>query len=99
MFNGISQISKRGFLQKRDNFQRKFLLSPLLLIPLILVIISSFLIKSIQRDFLDSDFLSHLLTGIIGYFLAFVISYIPIERLKKFSIIIYFCSLISLCLV
>ena len=99
MFNGISQIRKRGFFQKRNKFERKFLFSPLLLIPLSLVIISSFLIKSIQRDFLDSDFLSHLLTGLIGYFLAFLISYMPIERLKKFSIIIYFCSLISLCLI
>ena len=99
MFNGISRLSKRGLFHKRNKFQRKFLFSPLLLIPLLLVIISSLLIKSIQRDFLVSDFLSHLSTGIIGYFLAFLISYIPIERLKRFSITIYCSSLMSLFLV
>ena len=99
MFNGIFQLRKTAFFQKRNKLQRKYLFSPLLLIPLLLVIISSFLIKSIQRDFLVSDFLSHFLTGVLGYFLAFLISYIPIERLRKFSITIYSCSLISLFLV
>ena len=79
MFKEISLFSKRQFLQKKDNLKRRYLLSPLLLIPLSLVFIASLLIKSIQRDFLVSDFLSHLLTGIIGYFIAFFISYIPID--------------------
>ena len=72
MFKEISLFSKRQFLQKKDNSKRRYLLSPLLLIPLSLVVISSLLIKSIQRDFLVSDFLSHLLTGIFGYFIAFL---------------------------
>jgi len=99
MFKEISLFSKRQFLQKKDNSKRRYLLSPLLLIPLSLVVISSLLIKSIQRDFLVSDFLSHLLTGIFGYFIAFFISYIPIDRLKRYVIPCYFFSLISLVLI
>ena len=99
MFRGISLLSKRGFLQKKDKFSRGFLFSPLLLIPLFLVIISGFLIKSIQGDFLVSNYLSHILTGFLGYFLAFSISYIPLERLRKYLIPFYLCTLISLFLI
>jgi rod shape determining protein RodA len=81
MLRKIFLFNKRGFLQKKDNYSRGFLFSPLLLIPLFLVIISGFLIKSIQEEFLVSNYLSHILTGLLGYFLAFFISYIPIERL------------------
>ena len=79
MFTRISLLNKRVFLQKKDNFNRGFLFSPLLIIPLFLVIISGLLIKSIQGDFLVSNYLSHILTGFLGYFLAFFISYIPLE--------------------
>jgi len=82
MFRRISLLNKRGFLQKKDNFNRGFLFSQLLIIPLILVIISGLLIKSIQGDFLVSNYLDHILTGFFGYFLAFFISYIPLERLR-----------------
>ncbi len=99
MFKEISLFSKRQFFQKKDNSIRRFLLSPLLLIPLSLVIISSFLIKSVQRDFLVSDSLSHLLTGLFGYFVAFFISYIPIDRLRRYVIPFYCFSLISLSLI
>jgi len=99
MFKEISLFSKRKFLQKKDNSKRRYLLTPLLLIPLSLVFISSFLIKSIQRDFLVSDFLSHLLTGLFGYFIAFFISYIPLDRLKRYVIPFHFFSLISLSLI
>ena len=99
MFRGISLLNKRGFLQKKDKFNRGFLFSPILVIPLFLVIISSFLIKSIQGDSLVSDYLNHILTGFLGYFLAFFISYIPIERLRKYLIPFYFCTLISLFLI
>jgi rod shape determining protein RodA len=64
-----------------------------------LVCISSILIKSVQREFLQSDFLNHLFTGLLGYFLAIFISYIPIERIKKYLIPFYFCSLLSLLLI
>ena len=83
MFRRISFFNKRGFLQKKENFSRGFLFSPLLLIPLFLVIVSGFLIKSIQEELLVSNYLSHILTGFVGYFLAFFISYIPLERLRK----------------
>ena len=99
MFRRISLLNKRGFLQKQDNFNRGFLFSPLLIIPLFLVIISGLLIKSIQGDFLASNYLSHILTGFFGYFLAFFISYIPLERIRKYLIPFYLCTLISLLLV
>ncbi len=99
MFREISFLNKRGFLQKKDKFSRGFLFSPLLLIPLFLVIISGFLIRSIQGDFLVSNYSSHILTGFIGYFLAIFISYIPLERLRKYLIPFYFCTLLSLLLI
>ncbi len=99
MFRKIYLLSKRGLLQKKENLGRGFLFSPLLLIPLFLVIISGLLIKSIQKDFIVSNYLSHILTGVLGYFLAFFISYIPLDRLKKYSIPFYFFTLISLLLI
>ncbi len=99
MFRGFALLNKRRFLQKKENFSRGFLFSPILLIPLFLVIISGFLIKSIQGDFLVSNYSSHILTGILGYFLAFFISYIPLERLKKYFVPFYLSNLISLFLI
>ena len=99
MFKRISLLNNRGFLQKKENFNRGFLFSPLLIIPLFLVIISGLLIKSIQGDLLVSNYLSHILTGFLGYFLAFFISYIPLERLRKYMLPLYLCTLISLLLI
>ena len=86
MYRRISFFNKKGFLHKRDNFSKEFLFSPLLLIPLFLVIISGLLIKSIQGDFLVSNYSIHILTGFLGYFLAFFISYIPLERIRKYVV-------------
>ena len=99
MFRRISLLNKRGFLSKKDNFSRGLLFSPLLIIPLILVIISGLLIKSIQGDLLTSNYLSHISTGLFGYFLAFFISYIPLERIRKYLVLFYLCTLISLLLI
>ena len=99
MFKRISLLNNRGFLQKKDNFNRGFLFSPLLIIPLFLVIISGLLIKSIQGNFSESNYLEHILTGFLGYFLAFFISYIPLERFRKYVVPIYFCTLTSLLLI
>ena len=99
MLRRISLLNKRGFLQKKDNFDRGFLFTPLLIIPLFLVIISGFLIKSIQGDLLVSNYLSHILTGFLCYFLAFFISYIPLERIRKYIVPFYLCTLISLLLI
>ena len=99
MFRKVFLLNKKVFLQKKDNFSRGFLLSPLLLIPLFLVIISGLLIKSIQGNFLVSNYLSHIFTGFIGYLLAFFISYIPLERVRKYFIPFYFSTLISLFLI
>ena len=60
MFRKISLLKDRGLLQKKDNFSRGLLFSPLLLIPLFLVIISGFLIKSIKGDFLESNYLKQI---------------------------------------
>ena len=99
MFNRTFLLNNRGFLQKKDNFNRGFLFSPLLIIPLFLVINSGLLIKSIQGEFLVSNYLVHILTGLFGYFLAFLISYIPLERIRKYFIPFYFCTLICLFLI
>ena len=99
MFKKIFLFNNRGFLQKKDNFNRGFLFSPLLIIPLFLVIISGLLIKSIQGEFLVSNYLGHIFTGLFGYFLAFFISYIPLERIRNYLIPFYLCSLIFLFLI
>ena len=99
MYRGISLIKRRGFFKKKDNLSKGLLFSPLLLIPLFLVIISGLLIKSIQADLSVSNYLSHIFTGFIGYFSAFFISFIPLERFRKYLIPIYLSSLISLFLI
>ena len=68
MFRKISFLKKRGVLQQNDSFGRGYLFSPILLIPLFLVIVSGLLIKSIQGEFLMSNYLSHISTGLLGYF-------------------------------
>ena len=92
MFKRISLLNNRGFLQKKDIFNRGFLFSQLLIIPLVLVIISGLLIKSIQGEFLVSNYLGHIVTGFLGYFLAFFISYIPLERLRKYVVCLLYTS-------
>ena len=99
MYKGIYLLSKRRFFQKKYNINRRIFFSPLLIIPLLLVIISSILIKSVQREYLQTDFLNHLITGFLGYFLAIIISYIPIDRIRKYLIPFYFSSLLSLVLI
>ena len=99
MFRRISLVNKRGFLSNKDTFKRGFLFSPLLLIPLCLVIISGLLIKSIQGNLIASNFLGHILTGFLGYFLAFLISHIPLERIRKYLVPFYLFTLISLLLI
>ena len=99
MFRRISLLNKRGFFPKKENFNRGFLFSPLLIIPLFLVIISGLLIKSIQGDFLVSNYKGHIITGFLGYFLAFFISYIPLERFRKYLVPFYLFTLITLLMV
>ena len=97
MVKGISLFNKRVF--SKNKFNQRFLFSPILLIPLFLVILSGFLIKSIQGDLLVSNYSKHILTGFFGYFLALFISYIPLERLRKYLIPFYLVTLISLFLI
>ncbi len=99
MVNGISLSKKKGFFKKKENNLSKLIFSPLLIIPFLLVIISSILIKSVQRDYSYSDSLNHILTGCFGYIAAIFVSYIPLERIRKYVIPFYLGSLISLVLV
>ena len=99
MLKGISLLQKKGFFKKKNKYNRRIVFSPLLIIPITLVIISSLLIKSVQREFLQPDYLNHFFTGLLGYFLAIFISYIPIERIRKYLIPFYFCSLLTLLLI
>ena len=99
MMKGISLQHGKRFLQRKDKINRKIVFSPILIIPLVLVFISSILIKSVQGEFLQSDFLNHLLTGLLGYFVAIFISYIPLERIRKYLVPFYLCSIVSLVLI
>jgi len=98
MIGNISFEKKRRFYYKKKfNFDR--FLSPLLLIPFSLVIISSFLIQSVQRQLERHDALSHFFMGILGYIVAIIISYIPLQKIKSFVLPFYILTLISLILV
>ncbi len=99
MLEGISLFKKRKFI----NFQRKqnfdIFLSPVLIIPSILVILSSILIFSIQRQSIYNDSIKHFLTGLVGYFIAVIISYVPLEKFKNLIIPFYFLSLLFLIMI
>ena len=99
MIDGISFFKKRRFPFSKNKLKLDLIFSPILIGPLILVFISSLLIQSIQKQSLNSDSLNHLVTGIIGYFLAIIISYIPLERFKSYIFYFYLISIFSLCLV
>jgi len=99
MFESISILKKRRFIHvQRKNYTHIYT-SPIVIIPLILVSISSLLIFSIQKQSVYNDSLNHIISGFIGYFIAITISYIPIEKFKKFTIPLYFLSLLSLVLI
>ena len=99
MFESISILNKKKYI----NFQRKedsrTFISPIILIPLSLVLISSLLIFSIQKQSPYNDSIKHIVSGFIGYFLAIIISYIPLEKFKRFIIPFYLLSLLSLILI
>jgi len=99
MFESISILNKKKYI----NFQRKedsrTFISPIILIPLSLVLISSLLIFSIQKQSSYNDSIKHIVSGFIGYFLAIIISYIPLEKFKRFIIPFYLLSLLSLILI
>ncbi len=99
MFEGVSILKKRRFLPFKKNQKFNILISPILIIPSLLVLISSLLIFSIQKQSIYNDSLKHLLTGFLGYFVALIISYIPLEKLKKWIIPFYLLSIFSLILI
>ena len=99
MIEKITFSKKSKFFLQRSISKYRNLFSPILLIPFILVIISGVLIHSIQRQSIQTDSYSHILTGFVGYLLAIIISYTPLDRIKKFVIPIYSISLFFLILV
>ena len=96
MSENTSLFNKRrfNFYKKKFNFDR--FLSPILLLPLSLVIISSILILSVQRQLERNDAFNHLFMGILGYLLAIIISYIPLQKVKSFILPFYLLALFSL---
>ena len=96
MFEAINFFKKRKFSNTKKNLKIELFFSPLLLIPLGLVFISSLLIQSVQRQLPQTDSLNHLTTGLLGYFLAIIISYIPLQRIKNYVMPIYFLSIVFL---
>ena len=99
MINGISFFKKKRFPFNKNKFKFNLIFSPILLGPFILVVISSLLIESIQNQSVKTDALNHLFTGIFGCLLAIIISYIPLERIKKYVFPFYLISILFLFLV
>jgi len=99
MLEGISLYKKKKFLNSKRKQNLDIFLSPILIIPSILVLISSVLIFSIQKQSIYSDSIKHLLTGVFGYFIAVIISYIPLEKFKNLIIPFYFLSITSLIMI
>ncbi len=98
MIGNIPFLKKRNFYYKKKiNFDH--FLSPLLLLPFSLVIISSFLIQSVQRQLERNDALNHFFMGILGYFIAIIISYVPLQKVKGFILPSYLLALFSLVLI
>tara|TARA_Y100000589_G_C27113385_1_gene613197 strand:- start:123 stop:1394 length:1272 start_codon:yes stop_codon:yes gene_type:complete len=99
MFEVNSILKRRKFLQTTRKQKIDIFLSPVLIIPSILVLISSLLIFSIQKESIYNDSLKHILTGLIGYFIAVTIAFIPMEKIKNYIIPMYFLSLTSLIMI
>ena len=99
MFESVSTLKKIKYFNFQRNKDFHIFISPIILIPIILVLISSLLIFSIQKQSIYNDSLKHIFSGFIGYFIAIMISYIPLYKFKKFIIPFYFLSLLSLVLI
>ncbi len=99
MLESTSILKKRKFIDFKRNNNIHIFTSPITVIPIILVLISSILIFSIQKQTTYNDSSKHIFSGLIGYFIAIMISYIPLEKFKKFIIPFYFLSLLSLVLI
>ena len=98
MIGNFLSFKKRRFkYKKKINFDR--FLSPILLLPFGLVIISSLLIQSVQRQLEKNDAFNHFFMGILGYLVAIIISYIPLQKLKSFVLPFYILALFSLILI
>ena len=92
-------MKKRKLINFSKTKDIHIFISPVIIIPVILVFISSVLIFSIQKQSIYIDSYKHFGSGLIGYFIAISISYIPVEKFKKFIVPFYFLSLLSLILI
>jgi len=92
-------LKKRKLINLQRNKDNQIFTSLIIIIPIILVLISSLLIFSIQKQSIYNDSFKHLISGLVGYFIAIAISYIPLDQFKRFIIPFYFLSLLSLILI
>ena len=99
MFESVSILKNKRLINIQRNKDFHIFTAPILIIPIVLVLISSLLIFSIQKQSTYNDSIKHVVSGFIGYFIAIIISYIPLEKFKKFIILFYFLSLLSLVLI
>ena len=99
MFENVSILKKRKFINFHRNQNIHIFTSPILIIPIILILISSLLIFSIQKQSIYNDSFKHVVSGFLGYFIAITISYIPLDKFKRLIIPFYFLSLLSLVLI
>ncbi len=65
-------------------------------IPIFLVILSCPLIASTQRQIDYVNWYQHLIAGVVGILLAFMLSQLPLDRLRKGLLPLYLSTLIRL---
>jgi len=98
MVNDIFLLKKKNLFYQNKRFKFTLFFSPIIVIPSVLVVLSSFLIQSVQRQFTRTDAINHFVFGCLGYLIAILISYIPLQRIKSYVIPAYFLSLLCLSL-
>ena len=96
MIDDIAFLKKRKFPFNKSKFKIDSVFFSILIGPCMLVVISSLLIQSIQNQSFSNDALSHLFTGMFGCLLALIISYIPLDRFKKYVFPFYCVSILFL---
>ncbi len=92
-FVSRTRLNRQAYFFNKSFINIGFLV---LIIPIILVILSSFLIASTQRNGLHQLTYQHLMTGIVGIFIALLLAQLHLERLRTFLIPIYILTLSSL---
>ncbi len=94
----IRNKNKERFSRKLLTFRKGLFNSNFILwtVPCILVLLSGLLIASTQRQANYADWYQHWVTALIGIFFAFLISQIPIEKIKSCLVPLYGLTVLSL---